>query len=204
MKKTLVACATLILCVSHCFSQPCVETQIDSAKSAVAVLKSLNPNETDAAARHCISASIEAISFFKDGIGVPELIRYLTFHRIVPPEEANGIILHVPFEGYEYPAITALSRIGEPARPGLLNVIESDRASEMERQNAAHALVLSFVRDGSEDPGQGIRYIRAAERSVDTPSKRRLEEAIAYILKTPACSRFAPKCTKADQESSSP
>ena len=204
MKKTLVACATLILCVSHCFSQPCVETQIDSTKSALAVLKALSPNETDAVSRHCISVSINVISFFKDATAVPELIRYLTFHRVVPPEEAHGAILQVPIEGYEYPAILALANIGEPARPGLLGVIESDRASEMERQNAAHALVLNFRGREGNDPGQSIRYIRAAERFVDTPSKRRLEAAIDYILKTPACSRFAPKCTNAAQESSSP
>ena len=204
MKKILAVCATLILCVTYCFSQPCIETQIDSEKSAVAVLKAMSPNETDAVSRHCISVSINVISFFKDATAVPELIRYLTFHRIVPPEEAHGAILQVPIEGYEYPAILALANIGEPARPGLLGVLESDRASEMERQNAAHALVLNFRGREGNDPGQSIRYIRAAERSADAASKRRMEEGIAYILKTPACSRFAPKCTKADQDTSSP
>lgn len=202
MKKALALCAAFLFSGFHGFSQTCIETQIDSAQAAVEVLKTLKPNETDAAPRHCILVSIRVISQLKDEAAVPELIRYLTFHRDAQPEEAKGILIQTRIEGDEYPAILALARIGEPSRSRLLRVIESNQASDIERQNAAHALVLSFLHPEGDDPGRAIRYIRGAESSVNTASKRRLEEGVAYILKTPACARFAGKCEKADRNTS--
>lgn len=205
MKKTIAGCAIFIFAGSCCLSQPCIETQMDSGNSALTVLKALSPSETDVDSRRCISAAIRVVSQTRDEFAVPELIRYLTFQRDAPPEEAKGLFIQTRIEGDEYPAILALARIGKAARPQLLKVIESDRASETERNNAAHAIVLSFRQGASDDPGQSIRYIRDAEPRVDTASKNRLEQAVAYILTTPACSlNNSTSCKKAYQETSFP
>lgn len=204
MISRIVVCAFVIFCLERCFSQSCVDAQIVSAQSAVVVLANLNPNETNPQVRRCISGAINVASQFRDPIATPELVRYLTFHRDPPPEEAKGVFFQTRTEGDEFPAILALARIGEPARPQLLQVIESDSPSQESKQNAAHALALSFLQDTGADPGQSITYIRRAEPLVDTASKQKLENAIAYILTTHACKRFATQCTKAASQSPAP
>jgi hypothetical protein len=200
--KRIVVFAILILGSERCVCQPCADAQIDSARSAVLILTNLSPNETDPRARHCILAAINVASQFRDPIAIPQLVRYLTFHRDPPPEEANGVFFQTRTEGDDFPAILALARIGEPARQQLLQVIESDTLSQESKQNAAHALALSFQQQTTNDPSQSILYIRRAEPLVDTASKQRLDNAITYILTTDACKRFATKCARAASQPS--
>lgn len=110
-------------------------------------------------------------------------------------------ILHPYVEGGDYPAIVALARIGAAARPALVRVIEANEPATLEWQNAAHAIVLSFVHEPERDPGRGILYLRNLAPSTDPRARARLEQAASYILTTEACQRRSEECDKAFHQS---
>jgi len=146
-----------------CSAETCNGTSIDGESSIIAVLATHAPTDQDREARNCITEAIEFSSEVRPQGAVPQLIRYLVFHKDPPPEESQGLILHPPIEGDDYPAVLALARIGAGARPLLLQVICSESTSTLARQNAAHAIVMSFLLEPEHDPGKGILYLRQAE-----------------------------------------
>lgn len=182
-------------------SEPCSVTSIKDEATATKALDDSTPEAQDAGSRACIVRAIDLLSELRSKKAIPELIRYLSFERDRAPEENNGLFLHVPFEGYDQPAVLALARIAEPARVALLDTIKSDSAVLSLKQSAAHALALSFLYDPEQNPGKAILYLRDTERNTDNNTRAKLEQAVSYVLNTQACKRFASKCTEADRQS---
>jgi len=195
MNRGIVAAVILAIAYTTCLAQPaCGSRDVENVAGAIDVLTKRSPSETDPDNRKCIEAAIAAVSQFRSAKAVPELIRYLEYRRSDKDKEPDTVLLHPYIEGHDYPAVVALSRIGAPARSLLLKVIKSRNTSVLERQNAAHAILLSFVHEPNGNPGDGIRFIREAEATTNAQSAEQMEQVIAYLLGTPACQRSAPKC----------
>lgn len=185
--------------VASCGAQTCSEGPIQTESAASASLRSHNPEQGDAASGVCITEAISVLSQLRSATGIPQLIRYLQYHRPLAPGEASGFFLHPQIEGNDYPAVLALARVGPDARESLLRVVESAGTSHLERRNAAHAIVLSYLLGKDRNPAEGVAFLKAAITRSDKASQGRLKEAIESAVGTPACKRVAPKCEKAAQ-----
>jgi len=185
----------LVVCC-RAFAQPCNEVQIDTEDAAIRTLSDRSPAASDAISRQCIASAIEVSSALRSSKAIPQLIRYLSFKKDEPPDVGNVVVLlHPPIEGEDYPAVVALARIGPPARIALLQTIESKSPAQIEFQNAAHAIALSFLHEPGHAPGEAILYLREAEPEADAKARQNLEQAVSSILKTPACARAQSGCT---------
>ena len=201
LTRLIILPVLMVLQSCVCFPEQCNASKLDNEQIVLEVLSKLDPNDRDSDSRKCIQTAIEIASQLRSGIAIPQLIRYLAFRRDKYPDEGTGMLLHMPIEGDEYPAIVALARIGAGARPALLQAIESDVSSVTEKQNAAHAIGLSFMYEPDRNPGNGIAFLRDAERTADDRKKINLEQAVAFILTTRACQRYADKCDEANRRS---
>jgi hypothetical protein len=162
---------------------------------AIRVLTKTDPNRIVDSDKPCVSASINLLIGLHSVQNIPLLISYLSYHRELEEGEAAGFTLHPPIEGNEYPAVVALSVWAEDVRVPLLVVIESNASSELERNNAAHAILLTFLKN-SEFNG-GIQYLRASEAAIGPSGKRNIESALKYLQTVPACIRFKQECNNA-------
>jgi hypothetical protein len=194
MDRSILIFACVFATCASCTSQSCDVTQINDETSAINVLVSGSPSTTEQSSRKCIDGAIKALSQFRSKRAVPDLIRYLAFKE-ERAKEPSTVHMHPYVEGSDFPAVVALSRVGSPARGPLLEVIESPRSSALERQNAAHAILLSFLYEPNPDPGRGIRFVRDAESGEEATSRALMEEAISFMLKTPVCEKYAHKCS---------
>ena len=198
---------TLFILMAHGVyaSQPCNLGQIPDADAAVRVLTRYAPSTKDGEERACIASAINVLSGLRSERGVPELIRHLEFRGEEPAEWGGALMrLHPYVEGEEYPAVLALARIGEPARPLLLSFIQSSHRSEIKRNNAAHALALSFTQEPGGDPGRAVLLIRRAELTAGQKERPQLESALEYILASRVCERSAPRCADAAHQKGAP
>jgi len=175
--------------------------KINSAEDAIDVLDRLSPSDPNPDSRICIENAIATVTQFRSTQAIPELVRYLSFHRNKYPEEDSPAVIRLYVEGNEYPAIVALAHLGPAIRQPLLEAIESIASSNTIVQNAGHAIALSFGNENEKDPGKAIIFLRDAESSANDLTKQRLEQAVAFILKTPQCKRLAAKCNDADHQS---
>jgi len=161
MKRICCIAFLLSVLALQCIAQPqpC-RSKVDTADAALNTLRTLAPSATNPNEKECIKEAISVLASLRYGKSIPELIRYLSFHT--PPEWPNSdvLLLHSYVEGGNFPATVALAQMGEPARSALLTVIKSITSSTLERQNAAHAILLSFMYEERPDAGKGILYLR--------------------------------------------
>jgi hypothetical protein len=170
---------------------PTVVTEDD----AIRVLTKTDPNKISGSDKPCVSASINLLIGARSIRTIPLLISYLPYHREEEPGEKEGFLLHPPIEGNEYPAVVALSRWDDEVRIPLLVIIESDSSSQLERNNAAHAILLSFLKNSNFSGG--IQFLRTAQATIGPNGKRNLESALKYLQSVPACIRFKQECASA-------
>ena len=161
---------------------------------AIRLLTKTDPSKISDPDKPCISASIHILSELRSVRNIPLLVSYLSYHREEEPGEKEGFLLHPPVEGNEYPAIIALSRWDDEVRIPLLIVIESDSSSQLERSNAAYAILLTFLK--KPDFNGGIQFLRTAEATIGPNGKRNLESALKYLRSVPACIRSKQECDK--------
>jgi hypothetical protein len=202
MKRIGIFVLSVAVLCGTCLAQQCGKYKIDSAEAAIHLLSRMSPKDTAPSSRKCIENAIDVVSGLLSKDAIPELVRYLPFRRDTVPGEGTEFMLHPSFEDSVYPAVAGLARMGSTARPALLDAIESDSSSSEIRQNAIHALALSFMLEPDHDPGGGILYLRDAERSTRGLTKKKLERAVVYMLTTYPCRRFPAKCRVADKKSS--
>lgn len=171
--------------------------QVVSAEDAIQVLTKMSPKEIKDPDRPCVSASIHLLGELRPANTIPLLISYLSYHREQLPGEKDGFVMNTPIEGNEYPAIVALSQEGDDARIPLLVVVESEGSSQLERNNAAHAILATFLNDGGVS--EGIKYLHNAATRSTPDSKKNVGSALAYLRGVPACLRSPQACSDVDQ-----
>ena len=104
---------------------------------------------------------------------IAPLIGFLTFKRFEPENGTSET--HIITPAGTYPAIGALSSIGEPALPALLQVIETTEANDLASQNAVETVLLIF----REDPQDAISYLKlASTKTIDEKAKQRILQAV--------------------------
>lgn len=197
MKAAILLTLFAITLPAICQSPTCHGKLLQSESDVLNILATSRPSSTNPETRECILGAINYASELHSRAAIPELIRFLSFQKESLGEKQQAFALHLPIEGEDYPAVLALGNIGAPARANLLKVIQSDSASVLERQNATHAIILSFLNEPEHDPGKGIVYLKQAAVGADPAIQSRLNQVISYALTTQACTRFAPKCTDA-------
>lgn len=104
-----------------------------------------------------IFAAIKTLGDKKAKEAIPELIKYLNYEKVYAykqSEYAGGVKIDgteigrtIPISG-RYPATGALFKIGEPALPALVKVIEEEESNSVRSQNALYAIQQVFVEDG--------------------------------------------------------
>jgi hypothetical protein len=194
LREFLLRCAAVIcLLVSPTARGDC--RSVVTEDDAIRVLTKTDPNRIVDSDKPCVSASINLFIGLSSVRNIPLLISYLSYHREEEPGEKEGFLLHPPIEGNEYPAVIALSRGTDETRVPLLVIIESDSTLQLERNNAAHAILLSFIKNS--DFNGGIQYLRTAEATIGPSGKRNLESALKYLQTVPACIRFKQECSNA-------
>jgi hypothetical protein len=134
MKKAIFLGSLIILPNAVCQSPTCHGKPLDSESTVLQILETSSPSETNSDLRQCVTGAIEYASELRSQAAIPQLIRYLSFSKDLTVLEKHGFLLHPPLEGDDYPAVLALARIGTPARPALLQVMQSDSVSLLEQK----------------------------------------------------------------------
>jgi hypothetical protein len=200
MKTAILMTLLAIAPAAMCQAPTCHGTPLLSESEVLNILASSTPSSRSPETRQCIASAIDYAGELRSKAAIPQLVRYLSFYKGSPAEKHPTFLLHPFIEGEDYPAVLALASIGVPARSVLLNVIESESASLIERQNATHAIVLSFLSGTKPDPGKAILFLRSSKTHSDTATQKRVDQMIGYALTTHACVRFAPKCADATKQ----
>ncbi len=194
LREVLLICVAVVSLLSSCAARADCRSVV-TEDDAIRVLTKTDPNRIVDSDKPCVSASINLFIGLSSVRNIPLLISYLSYHREEEPGEKEGFLLHPPIEGNEYPAVVALSRGTDETRVPLLVIIESDGTLQLERNNAAHAILLSFLKNS--DFNGGIQYLRTAEATIGPSGKRNLESALKYLQTVPACIRFKQECSNA-------
>lgn len=102
----------------------------------------------------CMAYSIRQIGAKQYVPGVGALIRYLSFRRDPDPWEKGKDVVETKHDWY--PATTALSLIGKPALPPLVDLLGTE-TTPLVREKAIET-VVDITRD---DPVSGVKVLRA-------------------------------------------
>lgn len=126
--------------------------------------------------------AIDRLGEMKAIEAIDDLIELLTFEKIFEWEKNIPRDFHVDLIGIDlldrYPATVALFRIGKPALPALLKVIERSEVGTLENNLAIRTVMMTF----GDDPKNGVTFFReAAERTLSPDKARRLLEAAARL-----------------------
>ncbi len=126
-----------------------------------------------------VIGAIQQLGELRDPAAVDDLIRLLPFRRqwpweTDPTKKVDASILDI--EGLRYPAVIALTQIGEPCVPALLKVIETHEFTSLESRNALEVLIYlsrdkraEYIERLNEEaakassPEAAQRLLRAAE-----------------------------------------
>jgi hypothetical protein len=108
----------------------------------------------------CILYAIDRLGRQAYAPAAETLVRYLD----VPPWPSNGsgIPREVTAKTMFYPAVVALSDIGKPAAPALLDAIGGPGLSEVGRKNAVQTLQFIYKGDSPAEIADLVRASRAA------------------------------------------
>jgi hypothetical protein len=144
----------------------------EDTEKLLAVIRDKNLVETD---RAKVIQAIDKLGELKATEAIEDLVGLLTldrgakyFDKENPP--SGGIISASSI----YPAVQALYRIGEPAVPALIKVIENEKSDALASKNA-HWVILTIYR---EEPGDAVKLLKeAADKSLTIEGKERLFEA---------------------------
>lgn len=109
----------------------------------------------DIADPECVAAAISRLGELKNASAVPVLIDLLAFER----PETDREKLHISTTHDRFPAVPALSSIGEAAVPPLLRRIRTEDLTPIFRKNALRALILIY----RENP---VRAVKALQQDV--------------------------------------
>lgn len=109
----------------------------------------------------CVLYAMETLGDQHFAPAAKVLVAYLDF----PPWTGDTVPREVTAKTMFYPAVPALSGIGKPAVPALVDVLGNPHISELVRKNAFQA--LAFVYRG--DPSQAIGVLVRASRAEKDP-----------------------------------
>jgi len=194
LREAFLPCIVMVLLLSSGAARGDCPSVVGEG-DAMRVLTKTDPSKISDSDKPCVSASINLLGELRSVQSIPLLVSYLSYHREEEPGEKAGFLIHPPIEGNEYPAVVALSRWTDEIRVPLLIIVESDNSSQLEKNNAAHAILLSFLKNS--DFGGGIRYLQVAETTIGPSGKRNVESTLKYLQTVPACIRFKQECDSA-------
>ena len=122
--------------------------------------------------------AIHRVGEMKAAQAISALIPLLTFRRTIEAENQAGeavvLEIHLAPPGELYPAINALSQIGQASLPALVKVIQAHDGKSLESENASYT-VMAIFRD---DPARAVKYLRkAAAKSSEPMASQRLSHA---------------------------
>ena len=121
--------------------------------------------------------AIQRVGEMKAAQAISALIPLLTFRRTIEAENQAGeavVEIHLVPPGERYPAINALSQIGQASLPALVKVIQTQDSKSLESENASYT-VMTIFRD---DPARAVKYLRkAAAKSSEPMASQRLSHA---------------------------
>ena len=165
--KTFVTLVILLASIQS-GAQTCERLQSSAPDQLVSYLNNVRPAQSEAA---CISFSINELGElrYKPAVGV--LTKFLDYRRLPTAREEAGLYVHI--ESF-YPAMTALTEIGESSAPALLETIKSGSTSDGGRENA----VAVWMQLHKGAAFQGVAALKQeADRSKDAATRQRLNWA---------------------------
>lgn len=121
--------------------------------------------------------AIQRVGEMKAAQAISALIPLLTFSQTIEAENQVGeaiVEIHLVPPGERYPAIKALSQIGQASLPALVKVIQAHDGKSLESENASYTVMVIF----RDDPARAVKYLRkAAAKSSEPMASQRLSHA---------------------------
>ena len=175
----------------------CRNLDVSTADDAALLLGRLKPDTTDPNEKQCIEIAIHLVSERRSSKDIEILLPYLSFERLLTPEEQKGFYLHPVSPHSQFPAVGALAIEGKPARGPLLSTIATSD-SQLVRQNATAAMTLTYERESGATAVDAVAALRdAAVQAKDQNTVSRFSEAIQYVLTLNGCIRLKGQCERA-------
>jgi hypothetical protein len=169
------------------FSPLIVQGQADISKStdrfqkdmqveiyeSLATIKNQSFRETN---KEQVAEAIDKLGKLKSTEAISDLVELITF-KIQPKAEVKNdffVVEHHTITNFDrFPAMSALSQIGEPALPDLIKLIEKEDADSIASNNA-----LEVVRAIFKENNTALAYLQQkADESIILEGKQRLESA---------------------------
>jgi hypothetical protein len=126
----------------------CIGTKAQTADGEVnSLILIIENEELRAKSPEQVAKAIERIAVIRTSAAAPSLANLLTFSRKLPGD-IDGFDAHVEISivtpSSRYPAVGALSAIGEPALPVLTKVLEENESNSLISENAVYAIISIF------------------------------------------------------------
>jgi hypothetical protein len=196
VKGIEIAAATLAVCLMFTFhalgqERDSLENECDSLKNTVSpdLVQFLNGVIPDEKSGDCVAWAIRKLGNEHFEPAIPTLVRLLDFRRPLTPREKRGFTMHPTGVWDLYPATSALSGIGKKALPAILQVIESESASSISKENA----VFVWMEIYKYEPAKGVALLRQEmDKAREAAVKQRLQWALAKAVNW---------CNPSDQDS---
>jgi PBS lyase HEAT-like repeat len=123
-----------------------------------------------------VTRAIERLGELRDPAAVDDLVQLLTFRRVWPWEKDPTVPKSTepvhPWTWNTFPAVKALSLIGQPALPALIRVIGTHEPDSPESQKAMEVIIL-MSGDKRSDYVARLKYAAAAASSPDAAQRLR-------------------------------
>jgi hypothetical protein len=156
-------------------------------------LSHIDPQAADEPDRNCASKLIEKLAQPGNTEDIPLLARFLGLERPLDQDEKGGVSLHLRGPWYNFPAIGALSQIGETVPDALINFIKSDNQGDLKTRNA----VLAMIGTSPNKPESVLSTMAKSRDSSSGQEAARIASAISFALSTPFCKARQGLCESA-------
>ena len=132
-----------------------------------------------------VGAAIATLGELRAKEAVDDLVRLITFKRILPWESEDPkrpiSEFHTMTRAGRYPAVGSLFEIGEPSLPSLVKLISDYDSKSLESENALTAVMLIF----RASPHAGVQYLKDSVEKSKTPLERQRLQYAAERAKGP-------------------
>ena len=160
------------------FTNECDSLRNAASPDLVQFLNGVTPDEKNG---DCVTWVIRKLGERKFESSVPSLVRLLDFRRPPTLREKQGIYLRMQGIWEIYPAVDALSSIGEKALPAILRALQADSTSPTARGNAL--FVWMEVYRQSDEHVKGVAVLKQEEtKAKDDATKERLKWAVSKAI----------------------
>ena len=166
----------LALCGLGAAGQECESLQGATSQELTSYLNKIAPDRNNA---ECVTRAINVLASERYEPAITALAKLLDFRRPPIGREKEGLYLHAQGLWEIYPAVNALSLIGEAALPKMLDVIKNDTRSATKRENA----VFVWMQVHRNDAPLGVALLKKeSDRTDEAAVRQRLNWAISQAL----------------------